>query len=212
MNIRSLLPLILLPVLVLTGCATAPRYTGAGPQSAIMLIKVRKEKKPQRIVIELNDAAAPQTVANFKDLVNRHYYDGMRFHRLFPHQLVQTGDPKSRQVFVDSLLQKVGMDIKDSDRAGTGGPGYTIPAEIRLKLDKGAVSTGRLPDAINPTRASNGSQFFVCLEAMPQLNGQYTVFGKVTEGLEVLDAISGIPVNSNDFPTENVIIESIRLE
>ena len=212
MNIRSLLPLILLPVLILTGCASAPRFTGAGPQSAVMLIKVRKEKKPQRIVIELNDAAAPQTVANFKDLVNRHYYDGMRFHRLFPHQLVQTGDPKSRQGFVDSLLQKFGMDIKDSDRAGTGGPGYTTPAEIRLKLDKGSVATGRLPDAINPTRASNGSQFFVCIEAMPQLNGQYTVFGKVTEGLEVLDAISGVPVNSNDFPTENVIIESIRLE
>lgn len=212
MNTRSLLPLILLPILLLTGCTTTPRYAGAGPQSAVMLIKVRKEKKPQRIVIELNDSAAPQTVANFKDLVNRHYYDGMRFHRLFPHQLVQTGDPKSRQGVVDSLLQKVGMDIKDSDRAGTGGPGYTTPAEIRLKLDKGAVATARLPDGINPTRASNGSQFFVCLEAMPQLNGQYTVFGKVTQGLEVLDAISGIPVNSNDFPTENVIIESIRVE
>lgn len=212
MNTRSLLPLILLPILLLTGCTTTPRYAASGPQSAVMLIKVRKEKKPQRIVIELNDSAAPQTVANFKDLVNRHYYDGMRFHRLFPHQLVQTGDPKSRQGVVDSLLQKVGMDIKDSDRAGTGGPGYTTPAEIRLKLDKGAVATARLTDGINPTRASNGSQFFVCLEAMPQLNGQYTVFGKVTQGLEVLDAISGIPVNSNDFPTENVIIESIRME
>jgi cyclophilin family peptidyl-prolyl cis-trans isomerase len=212
MNIRSLLTLILLPILLLTGCAIAPRDAGAGPRSAVMLIKVRKEKKPQRIVIELNDSAAPQTVASFKDLVNRHYYDGMRFHRLFPHQLVQTGDPKSRQGVVDSLLQKVGMDIRDSDRAGTGGPGYTTPAEIRLKLEKGSVATARLPDTINPTRASNGSQFFVCLEAMPQLNGQYTVFGKVTEGLEVLDAISGIPVNSNDFPTENVVIQSIRLE
>jgi cyclophilin family peptidyl-prolyl cis-trans isomerase len=212
MNIRSLLTLILLPILLLTGCAIAPRDAGAGPRSAVMLIKVRKEKKPQRIVIELNDSAAPQTVASFKDLVNRHYYDGMRFHRLFPHQLVQTGDPKSRQGLVDSLLQKVGMDIRDSDRAGTGGPGYTTPAEIRLKLEKGSVATARLPDTINPTRASNGSQFFVCLEAMPQLNGQYTVFGKVTEGLEVLDAISGIPVNSNDFPTENVVIQSIRLE
>jgi cyclophilin family peptidyl-prolyl cis-trans isomerase len=212
MNIRSLLTLILLPILLLTGCAIAPRDAGAGPRSAVMLIKVRKEKKPQRIVIELNDSAAPQTVASFKDLVNRHYYDGMRFHRLFPHQLVQTGDPKSRQGLVDSLLQKVGMDIRDSDRAGTGGPGYTTPAEIRLKLEKGSVATARLPDTINPTRASNGSQFFVCLGAMPQLNGQYTVFGKVTEGLEVLDAISGIPVNSNDFPTENVVIQSIRLE
>jgi len=212
MNIRSLLTLILLTILSLTGCATAQRDAGAGPRSALMLIKVRKEKKPQRIVIELNDSAAPQTVASFEHLVNRHFYDGMRFHRLFPHQLVQTGDPKSRQGVVDSLLQKAGMDIRDSDRAGTGGPGYTTPAEIRLKLERGSVATARLPDTINPTRASNGSQFFVCLEAMPQLNGQYTVFGKVTQGLEVLDAISGIPVNSNDFPTENVVIESIRLQ
>ena len=212
MNIRSLLTLILLPILSLTGCAIAPRDAGAGSQSAVMLIKVRKEKKPQRIVIELNDSAAPQTVANFKDLVNHHYYDGIRFHRLFPHQLVQTGDPKCRLAMIDGVLQKAGLDVKDSDRAGTGGPGYTTPAEIQLKLDKGSVATARLPDTINPTRASNGSQFFVCLEAMPQLNGQYTVFGKVTEGLEVLDAISGIPVNSNDFPTENVVIQSIRIQ
>ncbi len=212
MNTRSLLPLVLLPMLFLTGCATAPRNAGSGPQAAVMLIKVRKEKRPQRVVIELNDSAAPQTVASFKDLIQRHYYDGMRFHRLFPHQMVQTGDPKTRQRVLYSLLQKVGLDFQDTDRAGTGGPGYTIPAEIRLKLERGAVATGRLPDTINPTHASNGSQFFVCLEAMPQLNGQYTVFGKVTEGLEVLDAISGLPANSNDFPTENVVIQSIRLE
>ena len=212
MNTRSLLPLVLLPILFLTGCAATPRYVGSGPQAAVMLIKVRKEKKPQRIVIELNDSTAPQTVANFKDLIQRHYYDGMRFHRLFPHQLVQTGDPKTRLGVVESILQKIGLGLQDSDRAGTGGPGYTIPAEIRLKLEKGAVATARLPDTINHTRASNGSQFFVCLEAMPQLNGQYTVFGKVTQGLEVLDAISGISANSNDFPTENVLIQSIRLE
>jgi len=212
MNTRSLLSLVLLPIFFLTGCVTTPRYVGSGPQVAVMLIKVRKEKKPQRIVIELNDSAAPQTVANFKELIQRHYYDGMQCHRLFPHQLVQTGDPKARQGVVASVLQKVGLDFQDTDRAGTGGPGYTIPAEIHLKLEKGAVATARLPDMINPTRASNGSQFFVCIEAMPQLNGQYTVFGKVTQGLEVLDAISGIPVNSNDFPTEKIVIQSIRLE
>jgi len=204
--------LLVLPLFLITGCMTTPHNTGVAPGAAVMLVKVRKEKKPQRIVIELNESAAPQTVANFKELIRRHYYDGMRFHRLFPHQLVQTGDPKSRVWFVDSFLQKMGMDIRDFDRAGTGGPGYTIPAEIRLKLEKGVVATGRLPDPINPTRASNGSQFFVCISAMPQLNGQYTVFGRVTEGLEALDAISGIPTNSNDFPEENVVIESIRLQ
>lgn len=201
MNFRPLIPSILLPLLLpilIGGCATAPRPAGNGPRVAVMLVKVRNEKTPQRIVIELRDDAAPGTVANFKELVGRHYYDGMRFHRLFAHQLVQTGDPKSRH--------------GETGRSGTGGPGYTIPPEIHLKLDKASVAMARLPDAINPTRASNGSQFFVCLEPMSQLNGQYTVFGRVVEGLDVLDAISALPVDTNDFPTEKVVIQSIRLE
>ena len=212
MSLRSLLPSLLLPVIFLSGCATSTRTAGSGPQVAVMLVKVKKEKTPQRIVIELHEDVAPQTVANFRELVRRHYYDGMSFHRLFPHQLVQTGDPKSRQGVIDSVLQKVGLDFQDSDRAGTGGPGYTTPAEIHLKLEKGSVASARLPDTINPTRASNGSQFFICIEPMSQLNGQYTVFGRVIEGLDQLDAISGLPVNSNDFPTEKVVIQSIRLE
>jgi cyclophilin family peptidyl-prolyl cis-trans isomerase len=201
MNFRSLLPLLLLPIVLpafLGGCATAPRTAGTGPQVAVMLVKVKKQKKPERIVIELREDAAPATVANFRQLAGRHYYDGMRFHRLFPHQLVQTGDPKSRH--------------GETGRSGTGGPGYTLPAEIHLKLEKGSVATARLPDAINPTRASNGSQFFVSLEPMSQLNGQYTVFGRVIEGLEVLDAISTLPVNSNDFPIDKIVIQSIRVE
>ena len=201
MNFRSLLPLLLLPIVLpafLGGCATAPCTAGTGPQVAVMLVKVKKQKKPERIVIELREDAAPATVANFRQLAGRHYYDGMRFHRLFPHQLVQTGDPKSRH--------------GETGRSGTGGPGYTLPAEIHLKLEKGSVATARLPDAINPTRASNGSQFFVSLEPMSQLNGQYTVFGRVIEGLEVLDAISTLPVNSNDFPIDKIVIQSIRVE
>lgn len=198
MKHRFLLLTLVLGTALFSGCASAPRSAGTGPEAAVMLVKVRKEKKPQRIVIELREDAAPQTVANFKELIRRHYYDGMRFHRLFPHSLVQTGDPKSRH--------------GESDRSGTGGPGYTIPAEIRLKMDAGAVASARLPDTINPTRASNGSQFFVCIAPMTQLNGQYTVFGKVTEGLDVLDAISALPVDSNDFPLDKIVIQSIRME
>lgn len=198
MNHRFLLSALLLTTLLFTGCASSPQTVGTGPESAVMLVKVRKEKKPQRIVIELREDAAPQTVANFKELVRRHYYDGMSFHRLFAHQLVQTGDPKSRH--------------GESDHSGTGGPGYTVPEEIRLKMDAGGVAAARLPDTINPTKASNGSQFFICLAPMPQLNGQYTVFGKVTEGLDLVDAISGIPVDSNDFPLQKVVIKSIRMQ
>lgn len=198
MKSRFILPSLLLGSLLFTGCATAPRMAGTGPQTAVMLVKVRKEKKPQRVVIELREDAAPQTVANFEALVGRHYYDGMTFHRLFPHQLVQTGDPKSR--------------YGENYRSGTGGPGYTTPAEIRLKLEKGSVACARLPDEINPIRSSNGSQFFICIDAMPQLDGQYTVFGRVTEGLDVLDAISCLPANSNNFPTVKVVIKRIRVE
>jgi cyclophilin family peptidyl-prolyl cis-trans isomerase/predicted small secreted protein len=220
MNSRFLTALLLLAALILSGCATAPRTAGTGPQVAVMTIAFPKKKKKTetaRVVIQLDDKAAPGAAENFRTLIARKYYDGMRFHRAFPHQLVQTGDPKSRLGLVGSVVQKagldrMGLDFSDTARIGTGGPGYTLPPEIRLKLDKGAVAAGRLPDAINPARLSNGSQFFVCIAPMPQLNGQYTVFGHVTEGLDVLDAISASPTDSNDLPSEEIIIRSIRME
>jgi len=149
-------------------------------------------------VIDLYEKDAPLTVANFEKLVQEGYYDGMRFHRVFPNSLVQSGDPYSRH--------------GDSDRSGTGGPGYTAPAEIKRQHVIGAVATSRLEDDINPSRASNGSQFYVCLEPMPQLDGKYTVFGEVIEGLDVLKFISEQPVDSNDFPLEKIVIQSITLE
>ncbi len=169
-----------------------------GPDVAVMLIKIGKEKVPQRVVIGLYDDAAPRTVENFKLLSGRRFYRGMRFHRVFEHYLVQTGDPHSRR--------------GDTDRSGTGGPGYTLPAEINRKNVRGAVVMSRLDDKVNPTRSSNGSQFYVALQPMPQLDGKYTVFGEVIEGLEVLDYISGRPTNSNDFPLEKIVITSITIE
>lgn len=195
---RYLTAPFLAALLVLGGCSTPSKTVGTGPAVAVMQVRFPKEKKDRRVVIELDDKAAPGTAENFRSLVARRYYNGMRFHRIFAHQLVQTGDPKSRH-------GEVG-------RSGTGGPGYTLPAEIRLKMSKGTVATARLPDEINPARLSNGSQFFVCIEAMPQLDGKYTGFGRVIEGLEVLDAVSGSPGNSNDFPAEKIVIRSIRME
>jgi cyclophilin family peptidyl-prolyl cis-trans isomerase len=163
-----------------------------------MEIRFPKEKSNRRVVIELNDKSAPATADNFRTLIARHYYDGMRFHRVFPGKLVQTGDPKSRH-------GEVG-------RSGTGGPGYTVPPEIRLKMSKGSVASARLPDEINPARLSNGSQFFVCIDSLPQLDGKYTVFGRVIEGMDVLEAVSQSPADSNDFPTEKIVIKRIRME
>ncbi len=169
-----------------------------GPDVAVMLIKIGREKVPQRVVIGLYDDAAPQTVANLKALCERKFYRGMRFHRVFKNYLVQTGDPFSRR--------------GDNEKSGTGGPGYTLPAEIKRPHVRGAVAASRIEDVVNPTRASNGSQFYVCLEAMPKLDGKYTVFGEVIEGIEVLDYISTQPTNSNDFPLEKIVITSITIE
>lgn len=185
-------------ILAQTGCVSLPKVQqNYSHNDAIIFVKMPHEKTPKYVVMALREEAAPQTVANFKELVRKHYYDGMLFHRLFAHSFLQTGDPKSRH--------------GESDHSGTGGPGYTIPAEIRLPHLKGAVAASRLPDNINPLRASNGSQFYICLEPMPQLNGQYTVFGQVKEGTELLDAISTIPVNSNNFPLQKVRIVAIKM-
>jgi len=169
-----------------------------GPDVAVAMIKVGKERDLRRVVIGLYDGAAPQHVQNFKDLVARRYYNGMRFHRAFPGALLQTGDPYSRH--------------GPSDRTGTGGPGYTIPAEIRLPHTKGAIAASRIDGPINPARVSNGSQFYICLKAMPDLNGQYTVFGRILEGLEDLDDISRKVTDPNNFPLEKITIKSIILE
>jgi cyclophilin family peptidyl-prolyl cis-trans isomerase len=174
------------------------RAATVGPEVAVMQIKVGKEKQFQQVVIGLYDDAAPQTVANFKELCRKRFYNGMRFHRAFPSTLVQTGDPKSRHGI--------------ADRSGTGGPGYTVPAELGRNHVRGTVAMSRLGDVVNPSKASNGSQFYVCLTPMPKLNGKYTVFGEVLEGLDVLDFISNQPTDSNDFPLAKIVIKSITIQ
>jgi cyclophilin family peptidyl-prolyl cis-trans isomerase len=110
---------------------------------------------------------------------------------------VQAGDPLSRH----------------GGRAdvGTGGPGFTVQPEIRRKHTEGAVAMSRLPDKINPSRRSNGSQFYICLKPMPNLDGQYTVFGHVIDGLDILDQLSAKPVDTNDNPLEKIVIQSVKI-
>jgi peptidyl-prolyl cis-trans isomerase B (cyclophilin B) len=122
------------------------------------------------IIIELYPAVAPKTVTNFETLVNKGFYNGLTFHRVVPDFVVQGGDP---------------------DGTGAGGPGYTVPAELSTteKHLRGSVATARQGDEVNPTKASSGSQFYVCLEPQPGLDGQYTVFGGVIKGMEVVDKI-----------------------
>lgn len=118
-----------------------------------------------QIVIQLDSFAAPKTCDNFRKLVSDGFYNHTVFHRVIPNFVIQGGDPNSRS----------------DNRAGygQGGPGYTVPPEIKLKHDRGAVAMARLPDSINPQRESNGSQFYICVAPCPSLDDQYTVFGHV---------------------------------
>jgi peptidyl-prolyl cis-trans isomerase B (cyclophilin B) len=165
---------------------------------ALLTFQIGKDKKhPRQVALEFYEGDAPQTVENFKKLAGKRFYNGLAVHRAFPNTLVQMGDPLT--------------DGKDRSRVGTGGPGYTLQPEIRRKHVKGAVAAARLPDKINPSRLSNGSQFFVCLAPMPSYDGQYTVFGHVIWGHEALDEISSLPVDSNDYPVQRVEIKSIKI-
>lgn len=121
------------------------------------------------IVVQLDASAAPQTVNNFVFLAREGFYDGLTFHRVEPDFVIQGGDPLGN---------------------GAGGPGYTVPAEIKLLHGEGAIAMARRGDQVNPTRASSGSQFYITLAATPFLDGAYTAFGSVIEGMDVVKSIA----------------------
>jgi cyclophilin family peptidyl-prolyl cis-trans isomerase len=164
---------------------------------ALMHLRLPKDKGLKSVAIEFYPGDAPATVANFEKLARKKFFDGQSIHRAFPHLLIQAGDPYSRG--------------RDRSRIGTGGPGYTLPAEIHRKHTAGAVAMARLPDKINPSRVSNGSQFYICLAPIPSYDGQYTVFGHVISGLDVLDTASQAAVDSNDNPIDKIVIKDIRI-
>jgi peptidyl-prolyl cis-trans isomerase B (cyclophilin B) len=164
---------------------------------ALVSLRVGKEKQILHFAVEFYEGDAPATVENFKKLAKKGFYKETTIHRAFPHMLVQMGDPLSRS--------------KDRARVGTGGPGYSLQPEIRRKHVQGAVVAGRLPDKLNPSRVSNGSQFFICLQPMPDYDGQYTVFGHVLWGLDVLDMLSTKSTDTNDYPTDRIEVQSIKI-
>ena len=143
----------------------------------------------------------PKHRDNFAKLVSENYYDGIRFHRVIEGFMIQTGDPFSR-------------DTAKINAWGTGGPDYTVPAEFVNEYwhKKGALSAARKGDLANPKKASSGSQFYIVHDenACLHLDGQYSIFGEVIEGLEVIDVIAAVATDPYDRPYEDVIIESIR--
>jgi peptidylprolyl isomerase/peptidyl-prolyl cis-trans isomerase B (cyclophilin B) len=145
-----------------------------------------------KIIIELDDFAAPKTCKNFRELIADGFYNNTVFHRVIPNFIIQGGDPKSKS------------PASDRNTYGLGSPGYTIPPEIALKHDRGAVGMARLPDSVNPQRESNGSQFYICLGPCPSLDDQYTVFGHVIQGLDVAEKIATQPRDARDNPLQRI--------
>ncbi len=145
------------------------------------------------IKLELYPEIAPKTVENFEKLVNSGFYNGLTFHRIIRGFMIQGGCPKG---------------------IGTGGPGWNIPGEFAangwkndLKHTRGVISMAR---AGHPDSA--GSQFFIMHEDAPHLDGQYAAFGKVVEGMDVVDRIAAVRTLWGDRPMQPVVMESVVIE
>ena len=145
------------------------------------------------ITLQLDPEAAPNTAANFIELANSGFYDGLIFHRVIEGFMIQGGDPTG---------------------TGMGGPGYAIKGEFtengfenKLSHTRGVISMAR---SMNPDSA--GSQFFIMHQDGNFLAGQYAAFGIVTDGMDVVDAIAATQTDANDRPVEDQVIKSIRVE
>ncbi len=134
---------------------------------------------------------APGHVENFKKLADSGFYNGTTFHRVIPGFMIQGGDPNTRS--------------EDRSKHGTGGPGYSIKAEFNATPhDRGIVSMARSSDP-----DSAGSQFFICVKDSHFLDGQYTAFGKVVKGMDVVDKIVAVQRDKRDNPVEKVVMKKV---
>ena len=145
------------------------------------------------IKAELYPEIAPNTVNNFISLINHNFYDGVIFHRVIRGFMIQGGDPEG---------------------TGTGGPGYSIKGEFSqngfpndLKHEPGVLSMAR---SMMPNSA--GSQFFIMHKTSPHLDGSYAAFGKITEGLDIVDKLASVPTDFSDRPLEDQVIESVTVD
>jgi cyclophilin family peptidyl-prolyl cis-trans isomerase len=147
------------------------------------------------IEIELFEDKAPITTKNFIDLAQSGFYDGVAFHRVIPGFMIQGGDPISKNY--------------SDPRIGTGGPSHRIPDEFApgLKHDVPGILS-----MANSGPNTGGSQFFITLAPTPWLDGKHAIFGKVVDGMDVVDAIVNAPRDGRDKPLEAVVIERATIE
>ena len=150
-------------------------------------------KDGDKFYVELYPEVAPNTVNNFISLINKGFYNGLCFHRVIEGFMIQGGDPKGN---------------------GTGGPGYTIRGEFtkngfknNLKHKRGVISMAR---SMMPNSA--GSQFFIMHADAPHLDGQYAAFGRVIDGMDVIDKIAEVNVDYNDKPLRDQVIKSVTVD
>lgn len=171
-------------VVLLAGC-------GGGVKNEVAVVQTDLGK----FVLEFYPDAAPNHVANFKKLAREGVYDGVLFHRVIPGFVVQAGDPKTK----DPSVPK--------SEYGSGGTGHTLEAEFNdHKFERGTLGMAR-----GPQPNSADSQWFICLQPAYHLNGQYTAFGDVAEGMDVIDKIAASETDARDNPITPIHIQSIKI-
>jgi peptidyl-prolyl cis-trans isomerase B (cyclophilin B) len=183
---------------ILVAAATAEEKKETSPMSTSNEVAVIKTSEGEMVVQFWTDAA-PNTIDNFKNLVRQDFYNGTIFHRIIKGFMIQGGDPNSK-------------DAAKENSYGQGGPGYQIKAEFNdHPHERGVLSMARASDP-----DSAGSQFFICLAPIHRLDHQYTTFGKLIKGDDVLEKIGNTPVERNaqgetSKPTKRVVIESVKI-
>lgn len=190
----SILTALLLSAALLAAEETKNETTPANSANEVAVIKTSEGD----MVVQFWTDAAPNTIENFKKLARSGFYNGTIFHRIVKGFMIQGGDPNSK-------------DLAKEDRYGEGGPGYKIKAEFNNHPhERGVISMAREPDP-----DSAGSQFFICLAPVPRLDGQYTTFGKLIKGDDVLSKIGDTSVimahGEPSKPTKRIVIEKIDI-
>ena len=179
---------VAMPVTPVVPTAASPAAPAAGAEVAVVTTSEGV------MVLEFYPDLAPKHVENFKTLAKKGFYDGTAFHRVIPGFMIQGGDPNTK-------------DESAKGSWGTGGPGYSVNAEFNAKHHaRGILSMARSSD---PNSA--GSQFFICHADASSLDGQYTVFGNLLKGFDVLDKIATTPTEGPDRPVKRMNIESIKI-
>jgi len=208
---KNLTLFAVLALLLSVSCTAQTKKNEAKPTEKETVIKEEPKKETMQEVL-IKTSLGDITIAlynetplhrdNFIKLVNEHFYDGVLFHRIIQNFMIQAGDPVSK-------------NAKKGQQLGMGGPGYTIPAEIKPNLThkRGAVAAARLGDNMNPKRESSGSQFYIVdnPNGAKHLDGQYTVFGEVVKGLNVVDKIAAQQKDQFDRPIEDIKIISMEV-